>query len=429
MRVLVVGGGGREHALVWKLAQSSRVDQVYCAPGNAGIGQIAELVPIGADDVAGLLRFARDNGIELTVVWPELPLALGIADEFADAGLRLFGPTRHAARLESSKAFAKDLLRRWNIPTGYFSTFDRADEAKRYLHEIGTPVVIKADGLAAGKGVIVCHEMREAEQAIDDILVSRLFGDAGERIVIEEFLEGEELSFIALVDGHSVLPFPSSQDHKRLLDGDQGPNTGGMGAYSPTPVWTPELEARVMREIALPTLHALQAQKIDFRGVLYAGLMLTEQGPKVLEFNVRFGDPECQPLMLRLESDLVDLLEACIDGRLAEVEPRWDEGAAACVVLAARGYPGTYERGHVIRGLDEAQAMPDVVVFHAGTARRGNDFITNGGRVLGVAARGADVPEALRRAYAAVDQIHFEGMHFRHDIGYRALAKPQRTAR
>lgn len=423
MRVLVVGAGGREHALVWKLAQSARVDQVYCAPGNAGIAQIAELVPIGVDDLTRLARFARDQAIDLTVVGPESPLALGIADQFADAGLRLFGPTRQAAQLESSKAFAKDLLRRWNVPTGYFSTFDRADEAKRYVREVGTPVVIKADGLAAGKGVIVCHEMREAEQAIDDILVSRLFGDAGARIVIEEFLQGEELSFIALVDGHSVLPFPSSQDHKRLLDGDQGPNTGGMGAYSPTPAWTEELEARVIREIALPTLHALQAQKIDFRGVLYVGLMLTDQGPKVLEFNVRFGDPECQALLVRLDSDLLDLLEACIDGRLSEVQPRWEEHAAACVVLAARGYPGAYERGHVIRGLDALQAMPEVVVFHAGTARRGNDFVTNGGRVLGVTARGPDVAEAVRRAYAAVNRIHFEGMHYRRDIGYRALGK------
>ncbi len=421
MKVLVVGGGGREHALVWKLARSPRVEQIYCAPGNAGIAQIADLVPIGVDDVAGLLRFASEARIDLTVVGPELPLTLGIADEFAKEGLRVFGPSREAARLESSKAFAKELLRRFGIPTGYFGTFDRPEEAKRYVHEVGTPVVIKADGLAAGKGVIVCHDQREAEQAIDDMLVSRLFGDAGERIVVEEYLEGEEVSFIALVDGTSVLPFPSAQDHKRLLDDDLGPNTGGMGAYSPTPALTPELEARVLKEIVLPTLNALRAQGIDFRGALYAGLMLTEQGPKVLEFNVRFGDPECQPLMLRLESDLVDLLEACIEGRLAEVRPRWDARAAACVVLAARGYPGPFERGKVIQGLSEAEQLPGVVVFHAGTARRGETFVTNGGRVLGVTASGSDVAEAVQRAYAAVEKIRFDGMHFRRDVGRRAL--------
>jgi phosphoribosylamine--glycine ligase len=421
MKVLVIGGGGREHALVWKLAQSPRVARVYCAPGNAGIGELAECVPIGADDVAALLRFATEQRIDLTVVGPELPLTLGIANEFAREGLMVFGPTREAARLESSKAFAKELMRRYGIPTGYFSTFEDADEAKRYVREVGTPVVIKADGLAAGKGVVVCHDLRDAEQAIDSILVSRIFGDAGERIVIEEYLEGEEVSFIALVDGSSVLPFPSSQDHKRLLDGDQGPNTGGMGAYSPAPAFTPEIEARVMREIVLPTLHALRAQGIDFRGVLYAGLMLTAQGPKVLEFNVRFGDPECQPLMLRLQSDLLELLEATIAGRLSDARPVWDSGAAACVVLAARGYPGTFERGKTIRGLADAAALPEVVVFHSGTARRGDEFVTNGGRVLSVAARGADIEEALQRAYAAVEKIHFDGMQFRRDIGRRAL--------
>jgi len=426
MKVLVIGGGGREHALVWKLAQSPRVTRVYCAPGNAGIGELAECVPIGADDVAALLRFATEQHIDLTVVGPELPLTLGIANEFAREGLMVFGPTREAARLESSKAFAKELMRRYGIPTGYFSTFEDADEAKRYVREVGPPVVIKADGLAAGKGVVVCHDLRDAEQAIDSILVSRIFGDAGERIVIEEYLEGEEVSFIALVDGSSVLPFPSSQDHKRLLDGDQGPNTGGMGAYSPAPAFTPEIEARVMREIVLPTLHALRAQGIDFRGVLYAGLMLTAQGPKVLEFNVRFGDPECQPLMLRLQSDLLELLEATIAGRLSDARPVWDSGAAACVVLAARGYPGTFERGKTIRGLADAAALPEVVVFHSGTARRGDEFVTNGGRVLSVAARGADIEEALQRAYAAVEKIHFDGMQFRRDIGRRALPSARR---
>ncbi|MCX8072653.1 MAG: phosphoribosylamine--glycine ligase [Candidatus Binatia bacterium] len=423
MRVLVVGGGGREHALAWKIRQSPLVEQVYCAPGNAGIAQVAELVPIAADDVAGLLRFARERGIDLTVVGPELPLTLGIADEFAAAGLRVFGPTRDAARLESSKAFAKEFMRRWNVPTGYFSVFDSPDEAKRFVAEVGVPIVVKADGLAAGKGVIVCHTMKEAEQAIDEILVARLFGDAGSRVVVEEYLEGEEVSFILLTDGVSVLPFPSSQDHKRLLDGDQGPNTGGMGAYSPTPALTPEMQARVMADIVLPTIHGLRSSKIEYCGVLYAGLMLTEGGPKVLEFNARFGDPECQPLMMRLQSDLVDLLSACVEGRLHDVAPLWDERAAACVVLAAAGYPGAVEKGRVIYGLDEARELADVMVFHAGTARRQDHYVTNGGRVLGVTALGRDVADAVDRAYAAVSRIHFDGMQFRRDIGRQAIKR------
>lgn len=427
MRVLVVGGGGREHALAWKIQQSPRVEKVYCAPGNAGIAEIAEVVPVAADDVAGLLRFAREREVDLTVVGPELPLVLGLADEFQAAGLKVFGPTRDGARLEGSKSFAKELMRRWNIPTGYFSVFDDPDEAKRFVAEVGVPVVIKVDGLAAGKGVLVCEDIREAEQAIDEILVSRLFGDAGARVVIEEYLEGEEVSFIFLTDGVSVLPFPSSQDHKRLLDGDQGPNTGGMGAYSPAPMLTAEIQARVMADIVLPIVQALRAQKIDYRGVLYAGLMLTSAGPKVLEFNARFGDPECQALMMRLESDLVDLLCACVDQNLGEVAPVWDEGAAACVVLAAAGYPGTVEKGRVIHGLAEVADMADVMVFHAATARRQLQYVTNGGRVLSVTARGRDVAEAVERAYAAVSKIHFEGMQYRHDIGRRGIHWLTRT--
>ncbi|GBD27641.1 Phosphoribosylamine--glycine ligase [bacterium HR30] len=421
MRVLVIGGGGREHALAWKIRQSPQVEKVYCAPGNAGIAQVAEVVPIPADDVPGLLRFARERGVDLTVVGPELPLMLGVVDEFRDAGLRIFGPTREGARLEGSKAFAKELMRRWNIPTGYFSVFDNPEEAKRFVAEVGVPIVIKADGLAGGKGVIVCEELKEAEQAIDEILVARLFGDAGARVVIEEYLEGEEVSFILLTDGVSVLPFPSSQDHKRLLDDDQGPNTGGMGAYSPAPMLTAEMHARVMAEIVLPTIQALQVSKIDYRGVLYIGLMLTPAGPKVLEFNARFGDPECQPLMMRLESDLVQLLGACVDQRLGEVTAVWDERAAACVVLAAAGYPGAVEKGRIIHGLEEVERLSDVVVFHAGTARRQQQYVTNGGRVLGVTALGADVAEAAERAYAAVSKIHFDGMQYRRDIGRRAM--------
>ncbi len=421
MRVLVIGGGGREHALAWKLRQSPQVEKVYCAPGNAGIARVAEVVPVAADDVSGLLRFARDHGVELAVVGPELPLMLGVADEFQDAGLRVFGPGRDGARLEGSKAFAKELMRRWNIPTGYFSVFENPEEAKRFVAEVGVPIVIKADGLAGGKGVIVCDDPKEADQAIDEILVARLFGDAGARVVIEEYLEGEEVSFILLTDGVSVLPFPSSQDHKRLLDEDQGPNTGGMGAYSPAPMLTAEMHARVMAEIVLPTIQALRANKIDYRGVLYVGLMLTASGPKVLEFNARFGDPECQALMVRLRSDLIDLLCACVEQRLGECRPVWDERASVCVVLAAAGYPGAVEKGRIIHGLEDVEALPDVEVFHAGTARRQQQYVTNGGRVLGVTARGTDVTQAAERAYAAVSKIHFDGMQYRRDIGRRAM--------
>lgn len=421
MKVLVVGGGGREHALAWKIRRSPRVAQVYCAPGNAGIGEIADLVPVSADDVGSLVRFASEEAIDLTVVGPEVPLTLGIVDQFKEHGLRIFGPNRSAARLEGSKTFTKELLRRYGIPTAYFGAFTDADEAKRYLHEVGAPIVVKADGLAAGKGVLLCETIKEAEEAIGEIMSGRIFGDAGERIVLEELLEGEEVSFIGLTDGATVLPLASSQDHKRALDGDRGPNTGGMGAYSPAPVVSADLNDRLMREVMEPVVAALREVKIDYRGVLYAGIMVTDNGPKVLEFNVRFGDPECQPLMLRLESDIVDLVEACIDGRLGEQTIAWDQRAAACVVLAAAGYPGAYEKGKPIRGLDQLINWTDGVVFHAGTARRDGTVVTNGGRVLGVTALGATIPDAVAEAYRATEIIHWDGMHFRHDIGHRAL--------
>ena len=421
MNVLVIGSGGREHALAWKVRQSPRVKRVFCAPGNAGIAAVADLVPHAADDIAALAAFALNQRIDLTIVGPEVPLTLGIVDEFHRHGLRIFGPSREAAQLEGSKAFSKDLFRRYGIPTGFFSTFTDPDEASRYVHEVGAPIVVKTDGLAAGKGVLICQTIQEAEEAINEIMRTRIFGDAGARIVVEEFLEGEEVSFMALTDGRAVLPLATSQDHKRAYDGETGPNTGGMGAYSPAPVVTPGLEERILHEIMQPTVKALRDAKIDFHGVLYAGLMLTAGGPKILEYNARFGDPECQALVMRLKSDLVDLLEACIDGNLAEKDIEWDERAAACVVLAAAGYPGNYERGKVIRGLDGLKGWENGMVFHAGTARRDHDVVTNGGRVLGVTGLGASVRDAVGEAYWAVEQIHWEGVQYRRDIGHRAL--------
>ena len=423
MNVLIIGSGGREHALAWKIRQSPRVKRLFAAPGNAGIAAVADLVPIAADDIHALARFARDERIDLTVVGPELPLTLGIVDEFQRHGLRIFGPSREGAQLEGSKAFTKDLLRRHGIPTGFFGAFTDADEATRYVAEVGAPIVVKVDGLAAGKGVLICQTMKEAEEAIDEVMRTRIFGDAGERVVIEEFLEGEEVSFIALTDGRTVLPLASSQDHKRAYDGETGPNTGGMGAYSPAPVVTPALHDRIMQEIMEPVVLALRDAKIDYRGVLYAGLMISDSGPKVLEFNARFGDPECQPLMLRLKSDLVELMEASIDGELAGVDIEWDARAAACVVLAAGGYPGSYEKGKVISGLDQLTGWANGVVFHAGTAQHDSSIVTNGGRVLGVTALGATVRDAVAEAYWAVEQISWDGVQYRRDIGHRALER------
>ncbi len=423
MRILVVGSGGREHALVWKLHQSARVQRIYCAPGNAGIAPLAELVPLAADDISGLLRFAQAERIDLTVPGPELALTLGIVDEFARQGLRVFGPTQAAAQLEGSKVFTKELLRRCHIPTGFFSSFTDTDEAHRYLREVGAPIVVKADGLAAGKGVVICPTVKDAEDAVTEILHGKIFGDAGNRVVVEEFLEGEEASFMAITDGQTVLPLASSQDHKRIGDGDTGPNTGGMGAYSPAPVVTPELHARIMREIMEPVVRGLRERGIVYKGVLYAGLMIDNGTPKVLEFNARFGDPECQALLVRLKSDLVEALEAVVDERLAEVTLEWDARASACVVLAAEGYPGSYPKGQAIRGLADLRDWRDGVVFHAGTAQRDGAIVTNGGRVLGVTALGSDIAAAVREAYRGVAQIEWDGMYYRRDIGRRALER------
>ncbi len=426
MKILVIGSGGREHSLVWKISQSPRVEKIYCAPGNGGIGEMAELVPIGPEEIERLADFATKEKIDLTVVGPELPLTLGISDFFQARGLRIFGPDREAAKLEGSKAFAKEILKENHIPTASFDTFSDAISAKRYLVEMKPPYVVKADGLAAGKGVIICSTQKEAEAAIDDILVRKLFGQAGEKLVIEEFLQGEEASFMVLTDGEYVLPLASSQDHKRVFDGDQGPNTGGMGAYSPAPVVTSEVHRRILDDILRPLLDGLKSKGIRYRGVLYVGLMLTDQGPKVLEFNARFGDPECQPIMMRLKSDLVSLLEATIEGRLDQVDPEWHPDAAVCVVLCAKGYPGSYEKGKEIRGLEKLMQWQRGFVFHAGTAEKQGRFLTSGGRVLGVTALGSNIQEAVREVYRAIGEIEWEGMHYRKDIAERALKREQR---
>jgi phosphoribosylamine--glycine ligase len=421
MRILVVGGGGREHALLWKLAQSRRQPELFCAPGNAGTSELATNCDVAADDVAGLLALARERQIDLTIVGPELPLTAGIVDVFEAAGLRIFGPNRRGAELEGSKAFTKALLARLGVPTAQHRTFSDHQAARRYLDEIGVPVVIKADGLAAGKGVLVCDDLASARAGLDEIMVRRAFGAAGAQVVIEEFLPGEEVSFMALTDGRTVVPLASSQDHKRVGDGDTGPNTGGMGAYSPAPILTPELEDEIMETIMHPVVEGLAADGIVYRGVLYAGLMIKDGRPKVLEFNVRFGDPECQVLMLRLRSDLIDLIEAVLDGYLVGCLPEWDPRPSAGIVLAAAGYPADPAKGDVIHGLDRRNTSTESAVFQAGTTRRGADVVTSGGRVLTVGAVGTDLRAAVANAYAAVAGIEFRGMHYRKDIGHRAL--------
>jgi phosphoribosylamine--glycine ligase len=420
MKVLVIGSGGREHALVWKIRQSELVTAIYCAPGSAAIGQLAEIVPIAVEQIKKLADFVAKEHIDLTVVGPELPLTLGIADFFEARGLKLFGPTKTAAQLEGSKAFAKEILQQNGIPTAASGTFTDATAAKEYLAQQKAPYVIKADGLAGGKGVIICHDRAEAETAIDDIVVRKVFGSAGDKLVIEEFLEGEEASFMVLTDGEHVMPLPSSQDHKRIFDNDLGPNTGGMGAYSPAPVVTAEMHERVLREIVTPLLAALKRKQIRYRGVIYVGLMITNDGPKVLEFNARFGDPECQPIMMRLKSDLIPLLQAAVDGCLDEVRPEWHDNAAVCVVLTANGYPGTYDKNKEISGVENLTQWRHGFVFHAGTVKNDNRWLTAGGRVLGVTARGKTIAAAAKEAYWAVEQISWDGMHYRKDIAGRA---------
>jgi phosphoribosylamine--glycine ligase len=422
MRVLVVGGGGREHALAWKLKQSPAVTEVFVAPGNAGAAEVATAVDIAASEVRRLADFAAQAGVDFTVVGPELPLTLGIVDTFESRGLKIFGPNKRAAILEGSKAFAKRLMKKHRIPTGFFQTFYRAEDAKRYLRDLGAPVVVKADGLAAGKGVVVCQTVDDAVDTVKRIMEDRVFGDAGERVVIEEYLRGEEASFMALTDGETVIPLASSQDHKPVFNDDRGPNTGGMGAYSPAPVVTAAVHDKIMDQIMIPAVRAMAAEMRPYRGLLYAGLMIANGEPRVLEFNVRFGDPEAQPVLMRLESDLLSLLEAAADGRLREAEVRWRKEAAACVVLTAGGYPGAHDTGKRIDGLEGLPALPDVQVFHAGTARAQGRLVTHGGRVLGVTALGADIQDAVSRAYGVVERIHWDGMHYRTDIGKKAIA-------
>ncbi len=418
MKILVIGSGGREHALVWKLKQSPRVSAVFCAPGNGGIAELAQCVPIKITEHDALVAFAKEQGIGLIVVGPDDALAAGIVDRFQSEGLRAFGPTQSAARLESSKVFAKEFMLRHGIPAAASGQFSSAEEAFVFAQQMSTPIVVKASGLALGKGVIIAETHAEAETAIREIMVERKFGDAGAEVVIEEFLVGEECSIHALVDGESYLMFPSAQDHKRALDGDAGLNTGGMGTFSPADkVLPPELEERVRVEVLDRFIAGLHADGLDFRGMLFPGLMLTKDGPKVLEFNCRFGDPETQVLLTRLESDLVDLLEATMDRRLAEEFASWSPEVAVCVIMASGGYPGAYTSGRTISGLEKAQAT----VFHAGTRREGEQLVTAGGRVLGVTALAATLPQAIARAYAAVGEIGFEGAQYRRDIAAKGL--------
>ncbi|HVN42726.1 MAG TPA: phosphoribosylamine--glycine ligase [Steroidobacteraceae bacterium] len=424
MKVLIIGGGGREHALAWKVAQSPRVREVFVAPGNAGTALEPRTtnVEVSADDVAGLVRFALREKVDLTIVGPEAPLVLGVTDEFAAAGLRCFGPSRLAARLEGSKAFTKDFLARQGIPTAAYANFTRGNFDAAWVRAQHPPLVVKADGLAAGKGVVICATVEEAVATAQDMFEGR-FGKAGDTVVVEEFLEGEEASFIAMVDGRHVLPLATSQDHKRLRDGDQGPNTGGMGAYSPAPVVTPAVHERAMREVMWPTVRALAAEGTPYVGFLYAGLMIGADGtPKVLEFNCRFGDPETQPILARMRSDLTVLCEAALEGRLDTQQVAWDPRAAVGVVLAAGGYPDTVRKGDAISGLEEAADLPGKV-FHAGTARLGREIVTNGGRVLCAVGLGGTVKLAQQQAYELVHAIRFEGMQYRSDIGHRAIAR------
>jgi phosphoribosylamine--glycine ligase len=422
MKVLLVGGGGREHALAWALAASPQLTKLWCAPGNAGIAELAECVPIGAEDVAALVAFAREKAVDLVVVGPEAPLTLGLADACAEAGLRCFGPSAAAARLEGSKTFTREVTTAAGVPGAEWAQFDDADAARAYLREKGAPIVVKADGLAAGKGVVVAETVAEAEAAIADIMESRVHGEAGATILLEECLIGQEVSFFALCDGTTALPMAAAQDHKRVGDGDAGPNTGGMGAYSPPPAFTTAIEAEVMTRIVRPSLEEMAKRGTPFRGVLFVGLMLTATGPRLIEFNVRFGDPECQVLMLRLQSDLLAALVAACDGELDRFSLRWSVEAAMVVVMAAQGYPGAYAKNTVIEGLEDAARVPGAQVFHAGTARREDgELISTGGRVLGVAGIGGSLRGAHDAAYAAVNAIRWPQGFCRRDIGWRAL--------
>jgi len=421
VRILVIGSGGREHALVWKLAQSPMVDKIFAAPGNGGIGDLAECLPLGVDKTVELADFAQSSRIDLTVVGPETPLVYGMADYFKSRGLKIFGPSKGAARLEGSKVFAKTIMEKYGVPTARFRLFREEQEALQHVKTLKPPVVVKADGLAAGKGAVVAESREEAIHALTSMLKEKVFGAAGSQVVIEECLQGEEVSVLAIVDGTNFLLLEPSQDHKRALDGDRGPNTGGMGAYSPVPMIGAETLEQVRRKIFGPVVRGMAEQGIPFQGILYAGLMLTAEGPKVLEFNVRFGDPETQAILPRLKSDLAELLLAAVQGQLQGIRLVWDPRTAACVVLASQGYPGKYDMGREITGIKEAQELPETLIFHAGTKREAERWLTVGGRVFGVVGLGDGLESALDRAYQAAEKIQFEGKHFRRDIGARAL--------
>jgi phosphoribosylamine--glycine ligase len=421
MKILVVGGGGREHALVWKIAQSPLVEKIYCAPGNPGIDALAEAVAIGADQIDALCTFAKENAIDLTVVGPEVPLTMGIVDTFQAEGLEIFGPSRAAAQLEGSKGFSKDLMARYGIPTAAYQSFAEHAAAVAYVKEMGAPIVVKADGLAAGKGVVVAMTEAEAIAAIDDIMLDQVFGSAGASVVIEEFMEGEEASFFVFTDGKNILPLASAQDHKRVNDNDEGPNTGGMGAYSPAPVVTAALYDEVVETIVKPTIAGMAQDGCSYSGILYVGLMIKDGKPRVVEYNARFGDPECQPLLMRMKSDIVPVLQACARGELAQDKLEWHDKAAVCVVMASGGYPAAFEKGLPISGLEEAARLDELMVFHAGTTLKDGAVVNNGGRVLGVTGLGASVAEAIAKAYAGVERISWEKVHYRRDIGAKAL--------
>lgn len=423
MKILVIGSGGREHALVWALSKSHAVKKIYCAPGNAGTAETAQNVPINPTDIGELLSFAKENKIDFTVVGPEAPLTLGIVDVFRRNGLKIFGPNREAAELEASKVFTKNFCKKYNIPTARAEVFSTVSDALSYAKNETYPLVVKADGLAQGKGVIICESYFEAEEAIRDILEKCKFGEAGNRLIVEEMLTGEEVSFLAFSDGNHVLPLASSQDHKRIGDGDLGPNTGGMGAYSPAPVVTADLYDRIMSRIVLPTVRGMVTEGRPFTGILYAGLMIRDKDPYLLEYNVRFGDPEAQPLLMRLKTDLFDVLQCAVEGNLNKIHLEWDPRPAVCVVMSQKGYPGPYTSGEKIIGIQDAEKLGEVKVFHAGTKIKDGEVVTAGGRVLGVTAIGSDISKAIENAYEAVDKIHWGSEYFRRDIGKKALQR------
>ncbi len=423
MKVLIIGSGGREHALLWKISQSKRVKSLYALPGNAGMAKISRCVDINLSNISKVIEFAEKEGIDLTVVGPEAPLAEGIVDRFKERELNIFGPMREAARLEESKVFAKKLMQEHYIPTARCEIFTDPAKARDYVKEVGVPLVVKADGLAAGKGVTIANTIKEADEAIFSIMEERIFGTAGDKVIIEECLQGEEVSMLAFSDGENIVAMPSAQDHKRIFDNDRGPNTGGMGAYSPAPVQEEDFSKRVMEEVFIPVIRAMKSKGTPYVGVIYAGLMITKDGPKVLEFNVRFGDPETQPILPRLKGDLVDIIEGCINGNLKDIKVDWHRETAVCVVMASKGYPGKYENGKKIYGLEDVEKLKDVYVFHAGTALLNGEVVTSGGRVLGITALARDIEEAVKKVYEAVGLVKFEGAHYRKDIGYKALKK------